>query len=112
MAWRALGGAGDLPRTVRLLSATGALFERMGASMPHFEAAVFERNVAAARSALGEEAFREAWSSGQSLPLDRAIEDALDSPLPALIGHPSPRRRREGPVNMCHGSSWRILALA
>lgn len=64
---------GDWPRTVRLLSATGALFARMGASMPSFEATVYERNVAAAHAAVAEDVFRQAWSAGQSMPQDIAV---------------------------------------
>ena len=65
----------DWPRTVRLLSATGALFARMGASMPAFEAAVYERNIAAARAAVAEDVFRKAWSAGQSMPQDIDVAD-------------------------------------
>ena len=62
---------------MRLLAATGALFERMGASMPAFEAAVYARNLAAARAAVPDEAFREAWAAGQSMPQALAAADVL-----------------------------------
>ncbi len=82
---------GDWPRTVRLLSATGALFARMGASMPSFEAAVYERNIAAARVAVAEDVFRNAWSMGQSMPHDIAVADVLaqceDGADKKLLGH-------------------------
>lgn len=68
---------GDLARTVALLSTTGALFERMGATMPQFEAVAYQGNVAAARAAVPEAIFRKAWEAGQTTSLDRVIESAL-----------------------------------
>jgi predicted ATPase/DNA-binding CsgD family transcriptional regulator len=41
------------------------------------EQASFEQAVAAARAALGEDAFAEAWASGQQLTLDQAVDVAL-----------------------------------
>ncbi|MDQ2686382.1 MAG: adenylate/guanylate cyclase domain-containing protein [Armatimonadota bacterium] len=71
--WAAQGEAG---RAARLLAVTGALFERMGA-MPPFEAAVFARNVAAARAALGEAAWAVAWEEGRAMGWEQAIPYAL-----------------------------------
>ena len=67
---------GDVARAARLLAVTGVLFERMGA-MPPFEAAVFARNIAAARAALGEDAWAVAWEEGRAMPWEQAIPYAL-----------------------------------
>ena len=54
-----------------------------------------ERALAAAREALGEEAFATAWAAGKDLPLERAIAEAqsvtADAGRPAQSG-PDPRR--------------------
>jgi predicted ATPase/class 3 adenylate cyclase len=64
---------GDLRRAVFLLARVTALSEAIGAALPDD----YEQNVAAARAGLGEEAFAAAWSQGQGMTLEQAIESAL-----------------------------------
>jgi hypothetical protein len=54
-----------------------ALREAIGAPPPLSRREEAERELGAARAALGEEAFAAAWTEGQALPLDQAIEYAL-----------------------------------
>jgi predicted ATPase/class 3 adenylate cyclase len=68
---------GDLSRAVSLLARVTALSEAIGAALPDD----YEQNVAAARTGLGEEPFAAAWSRGQAMSLEQAIESAL-SPAP------------------------------
>jgi non-specific serine/threonine protein kinase len=70
-------GHGEMQRTVRVAGASMALFTHYGAALQRRERALFERTVAAARTALQEDAFAAAWVAGQTLPLDAAIADAL-----------------------------------
>ena len=51
----------------------------MGASPPLFNPAEYNRTVAAARSALGEEAFAAAWAEGRALSLQQAVDFALEA---------------------------------
>ncbi len=65
-------------RAARLFGAADAVRRRVGlaASLP--ERALYEREIAAARQGLGEDAFTWAWTAGQALPTDEAIEEALE----------------------------------
>jgi non-specific serine/threonine protein kinase len=80
----------DLPNAAaRLLGATAALQERAESPvLPHH--AQHQRAIAAARAALGERAYAEAFAGGRALSLDEAIAEAmaLEPPPPALARLP------------------------
>lgn len=66
-------------RAARLFGAAEALHELIGAPIPSSQRPHYERQVAVARAALGDEAFAAAWSAGRALPLEEAIAEALDA---------------------------------
>ena len=70
---------GRMERAARLCGTTAALREDMGWPLPPVKRAEHERTVAAAREALGEEAFAAAWVRGHTLPLEDAITDTLNN---------------------------------
>ena len=79
------GGAGEEPlegevlagRPMRLFGAAGALRDAVGAPVPLFYRAAYDRAVSAARAELTDEAFAAAWAEGHKLSVDQAIEEAL-----------------------------------
>jgi predicted ATPase len=68
---------------VRLFGAAEALREAVGAPVPLFCRAAYDRAVAAARAELADAAFAAAWAHGRRLPVDQAIEEALARDEPA-----------------------------
>jgi hypothetical protein len=67
-----------LERAARLWGAAAALREAIGAPLPPSEREKYEREVGAARAALGEEAFASAWAEGEAMTLEQAIAYALE----------------------------------
>jgi tetratricopeptide (TPR) repeat protein len=69
-----------------------ALREAIGTPMHPVYRADYEQAVAAARAALGEEAFTAAWTEGRARPLDQAITNVLKtvSPSDTLSWHQPP----------------------
>jgi tetratricopeptide (TPR) repeat protein len=65
-------------KAVRLWGAADALRESIGAPLPPDERERCERQMALARSALGEDARSAAWSEGRAMSLDQAIAYALE----------------------------------
>jgi predicted ATPase/DNA-binding CsgD family transcriptional regulator len=66
---------GDAARGARLLGAADALAARLGVPvLPHH--GLHRRAHAAARTALGEPAFANAWAAGKALPLEEALAEA------------------------------------
>jgi hypothetical protein len=61
----------------RLLGSAAAEREAMGAPLPPVERVPHERQVDAARAALGEEALAAAWAEGRAMPLEDSIEHTL-----------------------------------
>ena len=61
----------------RWLGAAEGLREAIGAPLPFDERADYEQALAAARTALGEEAFARAWAEGRATPLEQTITDVL-----------------------------------
>jgi DNA-binding CsgD family transcriptional regulator len=61
---------------VRLFAVGEAVQRRVGLTLAPALRAKNERALAAARGALGEEAFAAAWASGGSLPLEQAVAEA------------------------------------
>lgn len=74
MGFGGLAGAGGDPvDAARLLGAAAAQREAIGTPLRPGSQMVHDRMLAAARSALGEIAFAEAWEAGRALPADEAI---------------------------------------
>ena len=75
----------NLERAVRLLAAAGALLQAKGSGWLHAlvpRAAHDDDLLAALRSRMGDAAFGQAWTRGQSLGGSRAVEYALAEALP------------------------------
>ncbi len=75
----------DLERAVRLLAAAGALLQAKGSGWLHAlvpRAAHDDDLLAALHSRMGDAAFEQAWTRGQSLGGSRAIEYALQGAPP------------------------------
>jgi tetratricopeptide (TPR) repeat protein len=74
---------GERERAARLLGAAAALLDAIGACWPWVERAAYERQVAAVRAELGQEAFAAAFAAGRTMPLDQAIAYALHEEAPS-----------------------------
>ena len=68
---------GRMERAASLCGTTAALREDMGWPLPPSGYAEHDHTVAAAREALGEDAFEAAWANGHALPLEEVIADTL-----------------------------------
>jgi predicted ATPase len=82
-------------RAVRLLAAAGALLQAKGSGWLHAlvpRAAHDDDPLAALRSRMGDAAFEQAWTRGQSLGGSRAVEYALQQPLLDPSRPPGPPR--------------------
>jgi hypothetical protein len=66
------------PRGVQLLAAAATLRLTMGAPVRPMDRPTLEDTLAAARMALGAAAYADAWTAGESLPLEEAISLALE----------------------------------
>jgi tetratricopeptide (TPR) repeat protein len=64
-------------RAIRLLGATEAFSETLGARLPVAVREEYERTVAEGRATLGEPAFEAAWAEGRAMSLDQAVAYAL-----------------------------------
>jgi non-specific serine/threonine protein kinase len=74
----ALAAAEGMPTAaLRLAGATAGLTQKTGILVQHSERGRYERWLAAARQALGEDVAAAAWAEGQQLLLDQAIACAL-----------------------------------
>jgi predicted ATPase/DNA-binding SARP family transcriptional activator len=71
------GAQGQFRQAVRLLSVAAAIREAIGTPLPPSDRPEYQRDIAAAREALGEGAFAAAWVEGQALSLEEAVSDAL-----------------------------------
>ena len=67
----------ELERSTRLFGAAAALRARIGSRGRPSDLAYLDRFITAARTALGEAAFLDAWNEGETMPLDEAIAHAL-----------------------------------
>lgn len=106
----ALAGAlavqrGDHRRGVRHLGAAAALYRALGVAPPPEEQSDGDASLAAARAALGERAFAEAWAAGAASSTDQAIASVAADELshaerscrpraPRILqgSHPAPSR--------------------
>jgi predicted ATPase len=91
-AARMAGPAETLPQSstsgARLLGAAAGLREATGRPVSLSERALFERAVAMSRTSLGEDAYEAAFAEGRAMPMEQAIELALE--LAAAIQASSP----------------------
>ncbi len=69
----------DPIRAAHLFGAAEAAREAVAAPLPASAREQYERSVAQTRTALGEAQFAEAWSEGRRMPLEKAIEKALQA---------------------------------
>ncbi len=76
---RVAAAQGRMERVARLYGTAAALREEVGWPLPPARRAEHDRTVAAARGALGEDAFAAAWARGHALPLEDAITDTLSN---------------------------------
>jgi predicted ATPase/class 3 adenylate cyclase len=70
--------AGRLEHASRLLGVGAALHDTLSIPVWPSDQTHYESVVAAARQALGEEAFVAAWDAGRRLPVEQAVSEALD----------------------------------
>ena len=61
-----------------MLAAVEELLEKIGAVLQRDERLPYERALASARSALGEEEFEQAWQMGRRMSLGEAVDYALE----------------------------------
>ena len=69
----------DPRRAARLFGAVESVRDTAGASAARDDQPRYDRDVEAARAALGEEAFAAAWTEGRAMALDRAVASALET---------------------------------
>jgi non-specific serine/threonine protein kinase len=69
---------GQWQRAVRLWGATGAQKAAIGADPEPYEQEDYQRDLSAARAALGENTFDATWQEGRAMTLEQAIELALE----------------------------------
>ena len=73
------GAEGSIVRAARLWGAAGALLEKIEAMYTYVpDRSLHQRQVAAARTRLDEEAFEAAWAEGRTMTPEQAIEYALE----------------------------------
>jgi predicted ATPase len=65
-------------RATHLLGSAATAREQLGVPSSPFDESTIERALAAVHTRLSEERFASAWAEGRNLPLDRAIELALE----------------------------------
>jgi non-specific serine/threonine protein kinase len=71
---------GQAQHGVSLLGGAAALRQAMGTPVRPADRPALEGALATARATLGDPVFADAWSSGQALPLDQVVADALAGP--------------------------------
>jgi hypothetical protein len=78
MAGRAGTSAPSSPLGARLLGAAAALREATGSPMSLIQRPSLERAVAMIRTSLSEDAYEAAFADGRAMPMEQAIERALE----------------------------------
>ncbi len=81
---------GQLDRAARFFGAAEALYETIGASMWSFNRADYERDLAAVRAQLGEEAFAAAWEEGRTMTPEQVITAQGRPPMLEPVGATPP----------------------
>ncbi len=82
--------SGQAERAARLLGASAALHEEIGAVPPAALPGDLGNGPERARAALGEEAFAAAWAAGRAFSVEEAIADALAVAAPAPTAPAAP----------------------
>jgi predicted ATPase/DNA-binding SARP family transcriptional activator len=77
---------GQPERAARMLGAMEAVSGAIGHALTRHEQALYEREVAAARAALGEERFAAARAAGRALTMEQAVAEALGRAGPPGTG--------------------------
>ena len=86
------GAVGRAEHAARLFGAASARREAVGAPVAPADRARYERDLEAARLALGPERFAAAWEEGRAWPLERLIPGAPEpAGGPAMCGDPDQR---------------------
>ncbi len=75
----AMAARGEMERAAHLFGAADALRQATGSRPSPSARAEAERDLAALRATMGEQAFATAWASGRAMTLDQAIEHALST---------------------------------
>jgi hypothetical protein len=78
-AFARLAAPKDPERAARLWGAAEALRESLVWPLPPNERAEYDRHRSAAREALGDEAFADAWIKGRRMTPEQAIRYALET---------------------------------
>jgi DNA-binding NarL/FixJ family response regulator len=73
-------------RAARLLGAVEAVREARNISLPPLRRAEYDRTVEGIRASLDDAAFVKAWAQGRAMPLEQAIEEALETKDEPLTG--------------------------
>jgi predicted ATPase/class 3 adenylate cyclase/lipoprotein NlpI len=68
---------GEAEEGSRMLGATEALLESIGAVLDAEHRKIYERSVASARAQLGDEGFERAWEEGRAMSMEQAVEYEL-----------------------------------
>ena len=74
--------AGDPTRAARLFAAAESLRISVGIVPSSGVQDAYDRDIGAVRLELGNSEFLDAWSSGRSMPLEKAVAYALEEPTP------------------------------
>jgi predicted ATPase/DNA-binding XRE family transcriptional regulator len=98
-------------RAARLFGAAKRLRDALGTPLPPVDRAAYERSVAAARVQLGTDAFAAAWAEGQALPLEQAVDYALQvgaNKVTNRMGRAATARAHRLRQAAAGGSGWRV----
>jgi len=104
-----LRAARTMGRIAQYLGLAAALCEESGRRFDPLAQAEFDRNVAAARTRLGEEAFDAAWEEGRAMSVDEALE--LASSHRRHGGAHAPARQRSGELTARETEVASLVAL-
>lgn len=125
----ALAGAaaaqGQTDRTAQMFGAAEALREGIGAPLPLDARSDYDRDVAALRASIGEDAFGAEWAAGRAMSLEQAVEYAMataesgllpgevtEEPSPGRPPIPLTRREQEVAALVAQGLTNREIATA
>lgn len=70
--------AADIPQAVQFLAAADLMRQQMGTPVRPADRAVYDRSLAQARAALGDETFNAIWSQAQGLPLEQIVKAVVE----------------------------------
>ncbi len=87
---------GQPERAARLCGAVEALREARNISLPPLRRTEYDRTVGGILAHLDDAAFAEAWAQGRAMPLEQAIEEALETKDEPLTGTKFQQTNEEG----------------